>query len=57
MIYLHRLLNKPIQVEYRYLPRNLNMFMSDAAFNSDAFEVMFSDEGPWIKAHTSQKLI
>ena len=57
LVYLHVVLTPPPPlIEYRYLPPDLDTLFKDAAFNSDKFTTMFDDQGPWIQAHTSQKL-
>jgi len=37
----------PNVVEYRYLPRDLEMRMMDSAFGDEEFETLF-DPDPWI---------
>ena len=47
----------PARIEYRYITPTMEERMYNAAFsNKKQFEVLFDDDGPWIKSHIDQKL-
>ena len=45
----------PKKVEYRYLPRDLTTLIDDSSQNLH-IDLMESDEGPWLKAYSRQKV-
>ena len=49
LIFIHFYIVPPDpEIEYRYLPRNLDQNMKDAAFSSELLKPMFNESGPWI---------
>ena len=45
----------PNKIEYRYLPRDLTTLIDDSSQNLH-IDLMESDEGPWLKAYSRQKI-
>lgn len=46
----------PPNVEYRYIPRNLDQLMEDQNFDKEIFKTVFGDNEIWLESINNKKL-
>lgn len=57
LVFLHFYLNKPTEVEYRYLPKSIEQEHLDANSVNDVFKSMFDENGnTWVEMIKEQKI-